>query len=191
VGGSVVAGVGLALVHPLLGPAGLGLLAVAWWCRARRASRQAAAALLDSLPDVVDLLVLAAAGGAGARGAVDAVARHGHGPVARAFAAVLRDVDGRGARLADRLEALPDDLDPALGPVVHPLVAAERYGTPLGPPLALAGRDLRQVRRHRAEEAIRRVPVKLVFPLVCCTLPAFGVLTILPLLVASLRHLAR
>jgi hypothetical protein len=35
----------------------------------------------------------------------------------------------------------------------------------------------------------RRLPVKLLFPLVLCTLPAFALLTVVPLLVGSLREL--
>src|SRR3712207_6889914 len=42
--------------------------------------------------------------------------------------------------------------------------------------------EVRADRRRRAEEAARRVPVKLLFPLVLCTLPAFALLTMAPLL---------
>lgn len=177
------------VVHPVaaaLVPVSLGVVA---WRRTRLSRAERAAALVASLPDVVDLLSLAVGTGASPRLAVEAVARHGRGPLADAFSDVLVDVDQRGARLADRLAGLVVELDPVVALVVHPLVAAERYGTPLAPALALVGSDLRQLRRHRAEEAIRRVPVKLIFPLVFCTLPAFGVLTLIPLLAASLRHL--
>jgi hypothetical protein len=34
------------------------------------------------------------------------------------------------------------------------------------------------------------VPVKLLFPLVLCTLPAFGVLTVVPFLASALGHLS-
>lgn len=189
VGLVVLVAAGLGVLHPLLAALVPVMIVVfRWWRTRQRAARQAAD-LIDSLPDIADLLALAVAGGATPRAAVEAVAAHGYGPVAGAFADALDVIDDRGARLADRLSAVPLHLGTAVEPLVHPLVAAERYGTPLGPPLALAGRDLRQVRRHRAEEAIRRVPVKLVFPLVCCTLPAFGVLTVVPLLAASLRQI--
>ena len=41
----------------------------------------------------------------------------------------------------------------------------------------------------RAEEAVRKVPVKLLFPLVTCTLPAFALLTVAPLVAGALRQL--
>jgi tight adherence protein C len=141
---------------------------------------------MDLLPDTVDLLALAVAGGATPREAVADVAAHGRGPLADAFATALRDVDSGGARLADALSAIPAELGEPARAVVRPLVAAERYGTPLGPALELVGRDLRIARRQQAEERIRRVPVKLLFPLVLCTLPAFVLLTIVPLLAVSL-----
>jgi len=58
------------------------------------------------------------------------------------------------------------------------LAGAERYGTPLLPALDRLALDARLDRRRRAEEAARRVPVKLLFPLVLCVLPAFGLLTV-------------
>ena len=43
--------------------------------------------------------------------------------------------------------------------------------------------------RRRAEEAARRVPGKLLFPLVFCTLPAFALLTVAPLVASALESL--
>ena len=47
----------------------------------------------------------------------------------------------------------------------------------------------RLARQIRAEEAARRVPVRLLFPLVLCVLPAFALLTVAPLLAGALRSL--
>ena len=41
--------------------------------------------------------------------------------------------------------------------------------------------EARLERRRAAEATARRVPVKLLFPLVLCTLPAFALLTVVPL----------
>jgi hypothetical protein len=49
--------------------------------------------------------------------------------------------------------------------------------------------EVRADRRRRAEEAARKVPVKLLFPLVTCTLPAFGLLTVAPLVASAVRSL--
>ena len=43
--------------------------------------------------------------------------------------------------------------------------------------------------RHELEVAARRLPVLLLFPLVLCVLPAFVLLTVVPLLASSLHDL--
>lgn len=95
-----------------------------------------------------------------------------------------------GARLADALERLPDDLgDDAVRPLVAAITDAERYGAALGPTLDRLADDARRSRQRRAEEAARRIPVKLLFPLITCILPAFGLLTVAPLIAGGLRAL--
>ena len=47
----------------------------------------------------------------------------------------------------------------------------------------------RHERRRQAEEAARTLPIKLCFPLVCCVLPAFVLLTIAPLVAGAVRSL--
>ena len=42
---------------------------------------------------------------------------------------------------------------------------------------------------HIAEEAARRLPVQLLFPLVLCVLPAFVLLAVVPLLLAAVPQL--
>ncbi len=69
------------------------------------------------------------------------------------------------------------------------LVASERYGSPLGPALERLADEARRQRRQRAEEAARKIPVKLLFPLVSCTLPAFALLTVAPLIAGAIRSL--
>ena len=49
--------------------------------------------------------------------------------------------------------------------------------------------DLRADRRARAEEAARRAPVKMLFPLVFLVLPAFLLLTVGPVVLATVRSL--
>jgi tight adherence protein C len=69
------------------------------------------------------------------------------------------------------------------------LADSSRHGTALGPSLDRLAIEARTARRHRAEERARRVPILLLFPLVTCTLPALGLLTIAPLAVGALRDL--
>ena len=161
----------------------------AWWMR-----RIVARAEVDRDPvaaqqaDVIDLFVLAIGAGLNLRLALTAVARRAPPAWAAALGAVVDQVD-RGLRVGDALDALPAALGEPARPLVRVLAGAERYGTPLLPALDRLALDARLDRRRRAEEAARRVPVKLLFPLVLCVLPAFGLLTVAPLLAGALDAL--
>ena len=88
------------------------------------------------------------------------------------------------------IQPTPLGRDDAVRPLVDALVAAERYGAPLAAALDRVADDARTTRRRQREEAARRVPVKLLFPLVFCTLPAFALLTVVPVLLRSLPSFA-
>ncbi len=154
----------------------------------RRADRRRTVAIRRQLPDVVDLLVVAVVAGLTPALAIDHLAALAPQPFAGAFGEIGRRTR-RGQRLADALDVLPQRLGEPVRPVAHTLASTERYGTPVGPALELLAHDARRDRRRLAEEAARTVPIKLCFPLVCCTLPAFVLLTIAPLVAGALRSL--
>jgi tight adherence protein C len=187
-GGAVLAGAlglpahPLAVLVPVVVP-----LAVPWITR-RRAARRHAEALVVDVPDVVDLFRVATGAGLTVHEAVATIAELADGPLGEALASVRHRV-ALGERLADALAPMATLGDP-VRPLVSALVSTEREGAPLGPPLARVADRARELRRRRAEETARRIPVKLLFPLVLCVLPAFVVLTVVPLLSATLRTLA-
>ena len=74
-------------------------------------------------------------------------------------------------------------------PLVGVLRAALDDGDALGPGLGRLCVDARDLRRRHAEEAARRLPVRLLLPLVTCSLPAFAVLTVVPILAGALTGL--
>jgi tight adherence protein C len=143
---------------------------------------------LRHLPEVADLLVLAVGAGLTVPLAVAAVARRAPGPLAPALGQVISEVS-LGRRLADALDDVSTRLGEDVRPLISALVASDRYGAPLLDSLVRLSVELRADRRRRAEEAARRVPVKLLFPLVFCTLPAFALLTVAPLIAGALRSL--
>jgi tight adherence protein C len=96
----------------------------------------------------------------------------------------------QGERLADALALLPTEVGESARPLVDALLDAEHYGEPLAGALERIGREQAVERRRRAEVRARRVPVQLLFPLVFCTLPAFALLTVVPLLAGTLRSLS-
>ena len=57
------------------------------------------------------------------------------------------------------------------------------------PSRAVDNHDVRAARRVRAAERARTAPVKMLFPLVFMILPAFLLLTVVPVLIATIRSL--
>lgn len=139
-------------------------------------------------PDVVEMMVLVIHAGLSpaqavltARELVPAAARPGFD------AAALRLE--RGHRLADALLALPEHLGPGGGALADAIGAADRYGLALPPILDRLADEARADRRRQAEADARTLSVRLSFPLVVCTLPAFVLLAIAPALLGALSTL--
>jgi tight adherence protein C len=186
---------GPAVLAPGLVPLLIGASAAAWFLpvlTTRRRAAVEATAIEAALPEVVDLLGVAVGAGLNVHLAVTAVARRAEGPVGAVLQQALESTR-TGIRLSDSLETAlataPSAARPSLRPLVTALVDADRYGTSLTASLERLADDVRRTRQRRAEEAARRVPVKLLFPLVLCVLPAFALLTVAPVLAGSLRAL--
>lgn len=154
----------------------------------RRAARQHQAAVAHDVAHVVTLIGLAVNAGHNLSGAVAVATAHGDGPVAVELRARIATVS-RGVRLADALELAPDALGEEVRPLVSALVSCDRYGASVGRTLDRLALDVRTATRQRAEAAARRLPVRLLFPLVTCILPAFAFLTVAPLIAGSFREL--
>lgn len=183
----VIAGAS-SLVFPPAGLLVLGAVASRPLLQRRRADRERASTVEHDLADVVALVGLAVGAGANLSGALDAAATHADGPLAEALADAVGSTR-RGGRLADALESLTAQLGEPVRPLVAALVSCDRYGAPLGPTLDRLALDVRTASRQRAEAAARRLPVRLLFPLVSCILPAFALLTVAPLIAGSFRGL--
>jgi tight adherence protein C len=182
----------LVVLALIAAPAAAGPVALGGWVWARRRHhrrrRDRDRAIGQALPDAVDLLALCTRAGLALPIAHARVAARLTGPVGAALTTAATEAGaGRG-----RADALVDALVPLgdrAATLAHVLAEHLRYGVPLGPALDRLGTELRAARRREAEEDARRVPVRLLGPLVACVLPAFGLLTVVPLLAASLRAL--
>jgi len=78
---------------------------------------------------------------------------------------------------------------PRLRPLADALLASDRLGVPVGPVLTRLAEEDRTALRRAAEAHARRIPVRLLFPLVFLVLPAFVLLTVVPGLAAGLGRL--
>ena len=78
---------------------------------------------------------------------------------------------------------------PELRAMADVLLASSRLGLPVVETLRGLAVEARASRRRDAEARARRLPVVLLFPVVCLTLPAFVLLTVAPLLLSGLGAL--
>jgi len=151
-----------------------------------RQKRQQARAVMVELPEIVDFYVVGLTAGLTVAQTTRAVAEQLEGAVSSALREAVVRAE-HGARLSDELAALPMVAGDGVRPLSRILVDAERHGVAIGDALGRLSHDVRIQRRRWAEIRARRVPVKLLFPLVICTLPAFVLLSIVPVLVSALQ----
>jgi len=135
---------------------------------------------------VTDLLRVAVSAGHTLHSAVGIVAAAGTGPVAAGLATAHAEF-GRGRPLLDALGSMPDDLGAPVRPLITTLVSATRTGAPLTAALQRLADAERRRQRRDAEARVRRLPVLLLAPLVGLVLPAFVVLTIVPVAITTAR----
>ena len=176
----------------LLGVVFAGVVVTAAWAAhtahpitaARRTRRQVSAAV----PDAAELLVLFIRAGLTPHQAVRAMRSHAPRPVVVGFEAVCDRLD-RGVPLADALPSLVERLGPELAGVADTLAISVRHGTPIAGALEQLSAEVRLRRQRLAEADAQRLPVRLSFPLVFCTLPSFVLVAIAPAVLAALSSI--
>jgi tight adherence protein C len=180
--------VAAAAVEPVLGVAVAALAWLGRWWRVRRRRARRRTSVERALPHTVDLLAMSIAAGRPVAAALAETSRWAPAAVA---GDLQRAVDEFA--LGRPLAAALDDLGARLGREAHPFVSAllatERYGVPVADAMHRLVDDMRRRRRLRADASARRLPVRLTLPLVLAVLPAFALLTVVPLLLAALGRL--
>jgi tight adherence protein C len=154
--------------------------------RVRRAARRLDQVVEHELPVTIDLLAVAVGAGCTPYLAVDVAARWAPPMLAEQLVGVVRAC-ALGRAFADALDDLATRVVP-LRPLADALLASERNGSAVGDALLRLATEQRAVLRRRAETRARTVPVRLLFPLVFLVLPAFGLLTVAPAVLAGFNR---
>jgi tight adherence protein C len=144
----------------------------------RRLARRRDAVIGAELPVVVDILGVALAAGCTPYLAIEHAARYGPPAIAMMLDDVLQACN-LGQSLDDALRDIGAS-QPRLRSLADALRTSARLGSPAAPALARLAAEVRADARRRAEARARTVPVRLCFPLVACVLPAFALLTVIP-----------
>jgi tight adherence protein C len=182
VSGIVKMKIGLALMFilPMIGG-----LAPSYWLRFRIKGRRER--VTNDLPDLLDLMCISVAAGLGLEQAMQVSCARFESPVCEELRLTLREME-LGLSRHDALEnmKLRTDIDDLVTFAVV-LSQADALGLPIGRVLQAQADEMRDKRRQRAREKAAKVPVKILFPLALCFLPAIMIIVLGPI-VGPIKH---
>ena len=197
VAGAKVSGPVVALTVALLAPGSLVLLGIPIAVVAfrlpdlvlARAARRRRLVASREVPLFLDLLAVSTSAGLPPQLAVRIATEPLRGPLGDELRGAVDRVD-LGRRWRDEIAASASRLGQHdLGRAIGLLLRTQRLGTSLADEMSRLAADVREGARVRAIERARTAPVKMLFPLVFLILPAFLLLTVVPVLLTTVRSI--
>jgi tight adherence protein C len=188
VGGVALASGALGLIDPALCGLVIGATFVAAWARRVAVGRRRRRRLQAELPATIEVLRMGVASGLTLTEAIEVVAEEVHDTAGDLFEQVAHR-HRRGESLADALVSVATRAGDPAETVLVLLATTHRSGAAIGDALGRMAIRQRDALRRDAEARARRLPVALLLPLVCCVLPSFALLTIVPVLVSGVSRL--
>ncbi|MBI3856454.1 MAG: type II secretion system F family protein [Planctomycetes bacterium] len=136
--------------------------------------------ILNSLSDTLDLLTISVEAGLSLNASIAQVVHNVPGVLSQEFARMLQEIQlGVSRSEAFRHLAERTDVD-ELNAFALAMIQADVFGVSISSVLRTQAQQLRIKRRQRAEAKAQQTPVKIVFPLILCVLPALFVVIIGP-----------
>jgi tight adherence protein C len=151
------------------------------WDLDRRARLRRGLVLME-LPTILDMLTLATSAGMALEQALEEVARHSQGVVARELRLVARELAlGQRRTLPEALNALAERLGaPEVEHILGRMSAAYEQGLPLGQALPAHAQALRERQRLHIVEEGGKASVRMLLPVALLILPALFVVVLVP-----------
>jgi len=132
------------------------------------------------LADTIDLLTISVEAGLAFDAALLHARRSMKGPLSEEIGRMLHEMQ-LGVKRSDAMRNLSDRTNvQELRSFVLAMVQADVFGVSVANVLRSQSHELRTKRRQRAEERAMKTPVKLLFPMIVCILPALLVLVVGP-----------
>jgi len=148
----------------------VGYAAPGIWLRNRVEHRQIE--LRRSLPDMLDMLTISVEAGLGFDAALSKYVKNSRGALSSEFGRALQEVQA-GVSRRDALRRIMDRTQVSeLSSFLSAMIQAEMLGTSVAKVLRSQSTEIRLRRRQHAEEEAQKLPVKQIFPVILCILPA-------------------
>ncbi len=140
------------------------------------------------MPQLLDLLAAGSTAGLSAELSLRRAAEVLHGPLGEDLRRIAGAAD-LGARWRGELAAYAQQGSADLRRTVAVLERTESLGASLADATRELAASVRQARRAATLEEARTAPIKMLFPLVFLILPAFLLLTVVPVLLSTVRSI--
>lgn len=136
--------------------------------------------ILKTLSDTLDLLTISVEAGLSLNAAIAQVVQNVPGVLSSEFARMLQEIQ-LGVPRSEAFRHLADRTDvEELNGFALAMIQADVFGVSIASVLRTQAQQLRIKRRQAAEAKAQQTPVKIVFPLVLCILPALFVVIVGP-----------
>jgi tight adherence protein C len=136
--------------------------------------------ILRTLSDTLDLLTISVEAGLSLNAAIAQVVQNVPGVLSAEFARMLQEIQ-LGVPRADAFRNLAERTDvEELNSFALAMIQADVFGVSIASVLRTQAQQLRIKRRQRAEAKAQQTPVKIVFPLILCILPALFIVIVGP-----------
>ena len=134
----------------------------------------------NALSDTLDLLTISVEAGLSLNAALARVVQSTPGVLSQEFARMLQEIQ-LGVSRSDAFRNLSARTDvEELNAFTLAIIQADVFGVSIAKVLRTQAQQLRLKRRQRAEREAQQTPVKIVFPLILCILPALFIIIVGP-----------
>lgn len=146
--------------------------------------------ILNSLPDVIDLLTVSVEAGLGFDGALMKVVDKKPGPLAAEFEKALQEIKV-GRQKKDALRDMSQRVDiQDLTSFISSIIQADQFGVGIANVLRIQAEQMRLKRKQRAQERAMKVPVKMLIPMVIFIFPTLFVVLLGPVVIQLIDQFA-
>jgi tight adherence protein C len=148
------------------------------WLRGRVRARQNK--VRKGLPDALDMLSVCAEAGLGFDQSMQRVSEYWKTPVGLEFGRVIREME-MGLSRQEALRNMANRLDiTELSSFVAVIIQSDQLGMSIADTLHAQAKQMREERRFRAQEQARKIPMKMLFPMMLLILPAMFAIVLGP-----------